>query len=193
MARKKHARFCGFREEAQVISLVFDTETTGIPKHPNAQDEVQPRIIEFGGILVDGSGTVLEELSLLFNPDEPLEEVITKITGLTDDDLKDEPRFGEKLSVMRVFFSKADVMIAHNLPFDKTMMELELERAKVESWPWPKIEICTVQEHADEWGRRPKLVELYEHYTGEKLAQKHRAVDDVKALAIVCEEAGVLL
>lgn len=182
-----------------MITLVFDTETTGIPKHPTAQDKVQPRIIEFGGALVDSDGNILEELNLLINPgkdehgkDIKLEEVITKITGLTDEDLKDAPSFAEVAPQIMAMFRKADADLAHNLPFDFTMMELDINRAEIPDWPWPSIRICTVQEHAEEWGRRPKLIELFEYYTGEKLEQKHRAIDDVKALAVVAKEAGVL-
>jgi len=52
--------------------------------------------------------------------------------------------------------------------------------------------LCTVQEHAEEWGFRPKLTQLYEHYTGEALQQTHRALDDVRGLVVVCKAAGVL-
>ena len=177
-----------------MISLVFDTETTGIPKHPNARDSNQPRIIEFGAILVDEAGEVLDEINLLMNPGEALEEKITQITGLTDEDLAGQPTFIEQAPKLRPFFERADAIIAHNLPFDTTMVELELERnGLAEGWPWPSIKICTVQEHAEAWGYRPKLTELYEHYTGEKLEQTHRATDDAKALAVVCKAAGVLL
>jgi len=176
-----------------MITLVFDTETTGIPKHPNAQDEVQPRIIEFGGALVNSDGEILKELNFLINPEQPLEDVITKITGLTDEDLADQPTFAERAPEILALFAEADALLAHNLPFDKTMMGLDIERAKVKEWIWPGVEICTVQEHADDWGRRPKLTELYEHYTGEKLAQTHRAIEDVRALITVCKAAGALL
>lgn len=182
-----------------MISCIFDTETTGIPKHPNAKDEIQPRVIEFGAILANENGEIIDEMSLLLKPIDDkgeqllLEDKITEITGLTDEDLAEAPLFEEKVDDLARFISRADALIAHNLPFDKTMMGLEIDRAKVIDFPWPEIEICTVQEHADEWGYRPKLTELYEFYTGEKLAQSHRAIEDVKALAIVCGHAGVLL
>jgi len=175
-------------------TAVFDTETTGIPKHPNAKDGVQPRVIEFAGVIVNKRGTVLEELSLLINPEQPLEEIITKITGLTDEDLAQEPTFVEVAPQIRAFFDKADAVLAHNLPFDSNMLNLEATRNNLEPWPWlTKLMICTVQEHAEEWGRRPKLTELYEHYAGKPLAQTHRAMDDTKALAFVAKAAGVLL
>lgn len=176
-----------------MIALIFDTETTGIPKHPRAKDGVQPHIIEWGGILVDvASGKELESLDRLCNPGEKLDAKITQITGLTDDDLAQEPQFAELLSAIRPMFADADVLVAHNLPFDHYLMELELARANVVDWPWPARNICTVQEHAEEWGKRPRLVDLYEHYTGAALDQKHRAIDDCRALLEVCLRSGVL-
>jgi len=175
-----------------VISIIFDTETTGLPKHPNAKDGVQPRIIEFAAALVDRDGEVLDTIDRLINPGIPLEAIITKITGLTDESLAEEPPFLAVLPDIAAFFRAADQMIAHNLPFDSTLLQLELARNAVSEFPWPRAALCTVQEHAEEWGRRPKLKELYEHYMGAPLDQKHRALDDVMALVDVCRAAEVL-
>lgn len=174
-----------------MFHLVFDTETTGIPKHPAAKMSVQPKIIEFGAALVDDEGEVVETLQLIINPQEPIESIITKITGLTDDDLKDKPTFSEVAPRIAALFSKADVVIAHNLPFDSTLIDLEVARHNLPEWPWPKVKICTVQEHAEEWGRRPKLEELYEAVKGEPAYQTHRALDDVNLLIEVCRIQGV--
>jgi len=171
--------------------LVFDTETTGIPKHPASKMSVQPKIIEFGAALVDSKGEVLETLQLIINPQEPIEPIITKITGLTDDDLKDKPTFLKVAPQIAALFSKADAVIAHNLPFDSTLIDLEVERNKLPEWPWPRIQICTVQEHAEEWGFRPRLENLYEHLKGEPANQTHRALDDVNLLIEVCQIQGV--
>jgi DNA polymerase III epsilon subunit-like protein len=173
--------------------LIFDTETTGLTKHPHAKDEVQPRIIEWAGILVDARGVIKSELELLINPGMPIPQRITEITGIKDEDVKDAPRFIEAAEELRPVFAKANTIIAHNLPFDSTMMELEIARNGIENWPWPKNKICTVQEHAEEFGRRPKLTELYEKYFDEKLNQTHRALDDVRALLMVCKAAGVII
>ena len=176
-----------------MLALVFDTETTGLVKHPRAKDEVQPRIIEWGGVLYDSAAkAVVREHHVIVNPKQPLEEIITKITGLTDADLADQPEFREVLGPLREMFAAADALVAHNLPFDHNLMELELARCGERNWPWPRHNVCTVQEHAEEWGRRPKLLELYQHYTGEPLAQSHRALEDVMALVKVCELSGVL-
>ena len=176
------------------LTLVFDTETTGIPLHPAAKDSVQPRIIEWGGVLVDSeSGEEVEALELLINPGVKLPPKITSITGITDDDLVGAATFAEAAPRLRPLFQRADALLAHNLPFDYTMMQLDLARAGVlAAWPWPQRLICTVQEHAEEWGRRPKLTELYKWYFGEPLAQTHRALDDVRALARIALESGVM-
>ena len=173
-----------------MITCIFDTETTGIPKHPNAKDKVQPRIIEFAGVLVDADGNEVDELVVLVNPQQPLEEVITKITGLTDEDLAEAPVWADVADEVLAFINRADRVVAHNAPFDVTMVELE-EARRGREVDWPGERVCTVQEHAEEWGFRPKLTQLYEHYTGEPLQQTHRALDDVRALATVCKAAGV--
>lgn len=174
------------------MTLVFDTETTGIPRHPRAKDSVQPRIIEWGGVLVNEHGDVLDELDVLINPGQPLPPEITKITGITDDDLDGQPTFPEVAPQLRNMFERADTLLAHNLPFDRTMMELDLARAGITDWPWPPRNVCTVQEHAEEWGYRPNLKKLYQWYFNEPLAQSHRALDDVHALARIAIAAGVL-
>lgn len=173
--------------------LIFDTETTGLPLHPSAKDEVQPRIIEWGGCLVNSKGEILDELDILINPGMTIPPRITEITGITDADVKWQPRFSKAAKTIRGYFEKADALIAHNLPFDKSMMTLEIARNNIKDWPWPNVQICTVQEHAEAWGRRPKLLELYEHHTGNKLAQTHRALDDVHALLEICQLAGILI
>ncbi len=169
-------------------AVIFDTETTGLPFHRNAKLELQPRIIEFGGLAINEHGEELATLNLIMDPKQPLEAIITKITGLTDDDLKGKPTFAEVLPQIQQLFEGADVVVAHNLPFDKSLIDFEMQRIGLE-FVWPQIQLCTVQETLPEWGRRAKLLELYEKVTGVPLAQTHRALDDCRALAeIVIKE-----
>ncbi len=170
-----------------ITALVFDFETTGLTLHPRADLSVQPRAIEFGGVLL-ADGVAIEEVSLLFNPQQPISPEITKITGLTDEALRDQPTFERSLPVLRALFERAEVMIAHNLPFDRAVLTYELSRAGAKDFPWPRP-LCTAQLYQDAWGRRPRLIELYKEVLGRPLSQTHRALDDCKALAeIVCRE-----
>jgi DNA polymerase-3 subunit epsilon len=162
---------------------VFDTETTGLTLHPDAEHNKQPRCIEFGAVLLSSeTGEILEERSQLINPGEALEAIITKITGITDADLKDAPSFAQVAHDIAAMFGRAGTMMAHNLPFDKAIIRGELARLPSMEFPWPENGICTVGLFKDEWGRNPKLTELYEELMGKPLPQTHRALDDVRAM-----------
>jgi len=175
-----------------MLALIFDTETTGLPLHPEAKIELQPHIIEWGGVLVDGE-KLIEEYHTLINPGEPIPPVVTKINGITDAMVKGEKSFRVVADDLRPLFQRADALIAHNLPFDSSLMRFELQRAhQLTDWPWPRQLICTVQEHVPIFGRRPRLLELYEYYMGHPLEQTHRALDDVNALWEICLKAGIL-
>jgi len=173
-------------------TIIFDFETTGLPLHPDAKIDKQPRVIEFGAVIVAGSGQIVSECSLLINPEQKLDATITKITGLTDAELVGKPVFLEAEPELRSMFGLADLMVAHHLPFDQFLLELELQRAAISDFPWPRYALCTVQAYQEEWGRRPKLTELYERVTGKPLRQTHRALDDVLALAEIVIKEGLI-
>ena len=172
-----------------MLAFIFDTETTGLPKHRRAKINLQPRIIEFGALLIDEDGNEHEEMNVLLDPEQEIEPIITKITGITQDQLDGQAKFIEVLPRIMLMAAKADIIIAHNLPFDESLLQFELQRCGQDKFPWPRIKLCTVQENRDAWGKRPKLTELYERVIGKPLAQTHRAIDDCRALAeIVIKE-----
>jgi ATP-dependent DNA helicase DinG len=167
----------------ELLLLGIDFETTNLTLHPNADLKKQPRAIEFGGALMDmESGSIVEELSIIINPECEITPEITKITGITNDDVRDAPTFIEILPQLRHVFSQATTLVAHNLPFDKMILKCELMRANVNDFPWPQREMCTVGTYKEYFGRNPKLTELYEFVMGKPLQQTHRALEDVKAM-----------
>jgi DNA polymerase III epsilon subunit-like protein len=171
------------------LLLAMDFETTNLTLHPNADLSKQPRAIEFGGALVDmATGEIVEELSVLIDPEEEITAEITKITGITNDDVRGAPKFIEVLPQLRHMFAQATVVAAHNLPFDRMILKCELRRANVLDFPWPPREMCTVGVYKEHWGRNPKLTELYEFVMGEPLAQTHRALEDVKAMVEIIQK-----
>jgi DNA polymerase III epsilon subunit-like protein len=170
------------------ISLCFDTETTGLPLPAVVDLAKQPRIIEIGLVRIE-DGLIVCEHAWQIQPECTLPAVITKITGLKDEDLAGKPLFADILSELINAFAGADVLIAHNAPFDKLMLEFELKRCGCDSFPWPATTVCTVQEYFHLKGRRLRMTELYEMKLDKPLAQKHRALDDALALAeIVLKE-----
>lgn len=167
--------------------LVFDTETTGLPLHPDAPLEKQPRIIEFGAALLSGkTGKLIKEINILINPGIDLDPVITKITGITDADLVDQPTFKEAWGHIRAAFKAAGSTFAHNSPFDEALVNYELARLGVTDFAWPE-RFCTIALYRPDYGYDMKLTQLYERVMGKPLAQTHRALDDVRALAAIIQ------
>lgn len=172
-------------------AAVIDLETTGLLKHPRAKPKVQPRCIEFGAVVIDAAGNQLDTMSILINPEQKLESIITKITGLTDKDLKGQPVFADILDDIASLIEGCDMVIAHNLPFDKGVLDWEFGWLGV-AIDWPAIQFCTVQENVSVYGYRVKLKDLYRDVTGRSWKQTHRALDDCMALAEIVVTEGYL-
>ncbi len=172
--------------------IIFDTETSGLPRPSVAALAKQPRIIEFGAMLITERGTLIKELSMLINPGFAVSEEITKITGIKPEDLQDKPGFQTHLPAIEGLFRCADILISHNLPFDHSLLRYELMLAGCEDFPWPDQLICTAQEYTSRMGFRPHLKDLYETIMGRPLAQTHRALDDAHAVYDIIMKDGFL-
>jgi len=163
--------------------IFFDTETTGLIKNVALPLRQQPRIIEIACIREPAIKSRPNTFQTVFNPGVKLEPIITKITGLTDDELADAPSFSECIPDLADFFRGEETMVAHNMPFDFQMLLMELKRQVMEyKFPWPLHRIDTVtlaQPHYN--GKFMKLNALYEDLIG-PIEQTHRALDDVKML-----------
>lgn len=160
---------------------IIDFETTGLTKAPAAPLRVQPRAIEFACCAINERGETLTECVQLINPQQSLPPEITKITGITDEDLADAPPFKHAWPKMLTALSGTDLMVAHNVTFDADILSYELQRLG-RDWPyWPPL-VCTVELFEPLWGYRPRLVELYSAVLGKEYEQSHRALDDVRAL-----------
>lgn len=167
--------------------IFFDTETTGLIKNAALPLNQQPRIIEIGALKDNG-----EELSILINPKIKLEPIITKITGLKDEDLAEKPSFKSMYNQLVEFFIGEEHLIAHNLEFDLSMLVFELRRInKHRAFPYPPKQTCTVEMAKPLYkGKFRKLQDLYEDLIG-PYEQQHRALDDCKMLQRVYHELMV--
>ena len=180
-------------------AVIFDTETTGLIKNRKVALHKLPEIIEFYGCYCDlKTGEIIQDYECLIRPQYvskketrdvglvELPEVITKVTGLTANDLKDKLVFEIQKFAIQELFQQADCIIAHNANFDKEMIDIEFERLN-EKIDWPQI-ICTIEQTMHLKGYRLKLSELYEFLFEEKFKDAHRAKNDVMALKKCCEE-----
>ena len=161
-------------------ALVFDTETTGLLAPRAARISRQPNIIEFYGQVVNIPTVDVPPHHYLFFPGAKLPPAITAITGLRDSDLKDKPPFRSRAKKIVALIESVDIVVAHNLSFDKRIIEANLKRDELDAPVWPR-EICTVEATEHLYGRRMSLSDLYKEIFDDTF-KAHRAKADVEAL-----------
>jgi DNA polymerase III subunit epsilon len=98
--------------------VILDTETTGLSA------ELGHRIIEIGCIEIVNRRLSGRSLHLYLNPGREVDEAATEVHGLTWDDLRDKPRFGDAVAPLREFVDGALVLI-HNAAFDESFLDKE--------------------------------------------------------------------
>lgn len=184
-----------------MIFTVFDTETTDLPRHPLAPFSIQPRIVEFAGIITNGR-EILSELEFMCNPGAPIAPGASKVSGITDEQVADKPDISEYFEELKNFFQPQTfgtldgkfARVAHNLSFDRAMLEYDMKRRGKTlddiSFNENAIMVCTVEQTMFQFGRRMKLEQLWSRSRGE-FTQKHRALDDVMRLHEVCIDYGI--
>ena len=167
-----------------MFQVVFDTETTGLPNADAAPIETQPRIIEFAAVKLDEKFKEVGRLEFICNPEIEINDIIRRITGLTTNDVCDKPLFSAFLKPLVEFFLGVEKVYAHNLAFDLSMMKFELIRlGKVTAFPWPPVQICTVEKSMSIRGHRLNMQKLHNLATGkDHIEGAHRAMVDVMAL-----------
>lgn len=166
------------------MAIIMDFETTGLTKAMVADLDKQPKAIEFAAIkLNDDTLEEVDRLDFLINPGERIEPHITKITGIETKDVIDKPNFKYYYPQLVNFFFGEKYLFAHNIAYDVTILRFELQRIKMlTKFPFPPVQICTVNQTMKIKGFRLKLENLYEHLFGEIMQNAHRAMDDVEAL-----------
>lgn len=103
--------------------VAFDTETTGLD--PRAGE----RIIEVGCVELHNYIETGREFQIYINPERPLSEASVRITGLTDDFLRDKKTFShpDVVDQLMEFLGEAPI-VAHNAEFDRGFLNAELKR-----------------------------------------------------------------
>jgi DNA polymerase-3 subunit epsilon len=185
--------------------LVFDTETTGIAKWtaPSISPE-QPNLVQLGALLVDlETREDIAAIDVIITPNGAYAipdgaAAVHKITTAK----------AEKVGILlesavlpfRDLLAAADLVVAHNIKFDKIIMErasamvdLSFGQPVQDLWlPKNKL-VCTMLKstgivrkaskrpmHKGDFGW-PKLHEALKHFTGEDLPGAHNAMVDVIA------------
>jgi DNA polymerase-3 subunit epsilon len=119
-------------------ALIFDVETTGLIPKPNPAMATPPRldecpyIIQLSFVIFNIVSNRVEEAvnAYISIPEEiTISDCITSLTGISRDVIREK---GEPIvPVLERFYEaylKCDMVVAHNLEFDKTMIHIEIAR-----------------------------------------------------------------
>ena len=162
-------------EEASIV--VYDFESTGL-------DTDNDFIIEIGAEkLVNFE--VVEEFSFLIKPPIEISEQITKLTGISNEMVADQPTIANVLPKFFDFIS-GSVLVAHNADYDFRLMRAEASRLGYDlEWPC----FCTLKmarELIHEIENR-KLDTLASHY-GLTFGSRHRSMGDVRVTSEILKK-----
>ena len=100
--------------------IVLDTETTGLSA------ENGDRIIEIGCVELLGRKLTGNNKHFYLNPERDSHEDALKVHGISNEFLKDKPKFSAVAEELLEYLRDAEVII-HNAPFDVSFLNKELE------------------------------------------------------------------
>ncbi|MEH6682311.1 MAG: DNA polymerase III subunit alpha [Sediminicola sp.] len=176
--------------------LIFDTETTGLPKRwdaPITDTDNWPRCIQIAWQLHDSMGRLMEHQDYLVRPDGfnipyDAEQIHGISTELAQE--KGVP-LSEVLEKFNIALSKTKFVVGQNVGFDLNIMGAEFHRLQVENplQKLPVLDTCTeetallCQIPGGRGGKfkLPTLTELHQHLFGEPFGEAHNATADVEA------------
>lgn len=178
--------------------LVFDTETTGLPKDfkaPITDTDNWPRVVQIAWQLHGERGELLEQVEYLIKPDGfdiPFES--EQIHGIsTELAMRDGVDLREAMEHFVRTLNHSKFNVGQNVGFDINVVGCELYRLGMDS-PITELPVLdTCNEHTAQMcqipgGRGgkfklPTLTELHQHLFGQPFGEAHNATADVEATA----------
>ncbi|MFW5648376.1 MAG: PolC-type DNA polymerase III [Candidatus Alkaliphilus sp. MAG34] len=152
--------------------VVFDIETTGLSSRND-------KITEIGAVKIK-NGRIIDSYSSLINPEIEIPVKITKLTGITDDMVRDKPTVETVLPEFLKFVGERPV-IAHNAGFDVAFIRENIKKIDeiftntiIDTLNLSRALLPNLKRHRLDIVAKELKVPLLDH---------HRAVDDSKATA----------
>lgn len=191
--------------------LVFDTETTGLPpKNTSVTDSLAwPFVVQWSWLVYDTNEKRIVTTSdyiIKLTGNEKIPAESTAIHGITNDMMRTKGRlFKQVLTEFISDYEMCDYLVAHNLEFDKKMIQVECFRHHLPvSYAWGRRKVkeyCTMKRTRTYCGikatnrrdepyiRYPKLSELHDVLLdSHQLKSLHDSMVDV----IVCFRCFVI-
>ena len=152
--------------------ICFDIETTGLSAS-------RDKITEIGAVKVV-NGSIVDTFSTFVNPEMPIPQKITQLTGITDAMVKDAPSQSEAVSAF-LEFAGDNVLVAHNAPFDTSFIRKACENMGRE-YNYTSIDTVAISRAILKDIKNCKLDTVAKYLRlGE--FNHHRATDDAEILA----------
>ena len=176
--------------------LIFDTETTGLPKDfkaPITNTDNWPRCVQIAWQLHDSMGKIIEHQDFLVSPDSfnipyEAEQIHGISTALA---IQEGSSIVGVLESLNNALLQAKFVVGHNLKFDLNIMGCEFYRYNIQSslLDLPVLDTCTeitanlLKLPGGKGGRfkLPTLSELYQYTFQNIFSEAHNATADVEA------------
>jgi DNA polymerase-3 subunit alpha len=178
--------------------LIFDTETTGIPRNktaPLTDLDNWPRLVQIAWQLHDANGTLCSQQNYIVKPEGfDIPYKAEQIHGIsTKRALEEGHDLAKVLTLFRDDLSKSSQLVGHNIEFDINIIGAEFIRQQFETESFLKlarldtgissIEYCRLEGGIGGKLKMPRLVELHEKLFGKDFGDAHDASYDVAATA----------
>lgn len=154
--------------------VFVDVETTG-------SSPARERITEVGIVTVDCDGEAqrVTEWSSLVNPGVPIPPEIQWLTGISNEMVREAPRFEELAETLYDRLADA-IFVAHNARFDYGFLKAEFARA---GYDWRAATLCTVRLSRHLYpDRGPHSLDAIVARFGLDGEVRHRALGDARVL-----------
>jgi DNA polymerase III subunit alpha len=176
--------------------LIFDTETTGLPKRwdaPVTDTDNWPRCIQIAWQLHDEMGRLVEHQDYIVKPEGfNIPYDAERVHGIcTELAVEQGVPLAEVLEKFNTALSRSKFIVGQNVGFDVNIMGCEFHRGGIETklGEMKVLDTCTeiTAEMLKLPGGRggkfklPTLTELHEYLFGEPFAEAHNATADVEA------------
>ena len=176
--------------------LIFDTETTGLPKRWNApitDTDNWPRAVQIAWQLHDAMGNCIEHQDYLIQPNGfNIPYDAEKIHGISTELAQEQGLpLTEVLEKFNEALNKSKFVVGQNVGFDLNIMGCEffredtatklLELSVLDTCTEHTAELCKLPGGRGGKFKLPTLTELHEYLFGEAFNEAHNATADVEA------------
>lgn len=182
--------------------MVFDVETTGLSitnrayyNEPEPPLQLQPYILQMSFVIYETDTkqiTKTRDMYIRINDEIEINTKITELTGIDRDICNNKGiSIVEALDEFYEEYNKCDCIVAHNIDFDRSMLEIEKKRNDVTNTRYPnmfneeyqkntnKLLYCTMKvgrticklkssNAQSNYYKPPKLAELFEYLFGKE-------------------------